>query len=151
MVLVHRWIKKSCFLSPGVSAKIYKDGDPVHVDCDPKLSGTLTFWFRINSEGASYLFTVRNSEIKENALDPKKYKITTDKNSGKAHLEIVSFEKKKDSGVYTCAAMNSNKLFFGEVTKIEGEPGGHFNKHCLVKSETLITSAFAEFYKNHLI
>ncbi|KAK7131432.1 hypothetical protein R3I94_016534 [Phoxinus phoxinus] len=79
----------------GVSAKIYKEGESVRVDCDLKQSGTLTFWFRINDK---------------------------DKNSGKVHLDIKSFEKKADSGVYTCATMNSNKLFFGGLTEIEGEP-----------------------------
>ncbi|KAK7131433.1 hypothetical protein R3I94_016534 [Phoxinus phoxinus] len=106
----------------GVSAKIYKEGESVRVDCDLKQSGTLTFWFRINDKGADFLFTVRNVDIKENLLPKEKYTVTTDKNSGKVHLDIKSFEKKADSGVYTCATMNSNKLFFGGLTEIEGEP-----------------------------
>ncbi|CAM4666115.1 unnamed protein product [Leuciscus chuanchicus] len=105
----------------GVSAKICKEGEKVRVDCDIKQSGTLTFWFRINSAGADFLFTVKNSGIKEKALQEGKYNVDVD-NSGKAYLDIKSFEKKTDTGVYTCATMNSNKLFFGGLTEIEGEP-----------------------------
>lgn len=110
-------------MSPGVSARIYKEGEKVQVDCDPKQSGTLTFWFRINSKGADYLFSVKSADIKENDLNSEHYAIN--KNSGKVQLDIKSFKKKTDSGVYVCAAMNSNKLFFGGLTRIEGEPGGH--------------------------
>ncbi|XP_051734761.1 uncharacterized protein LOC127504245 [Ctenopharyngodon idella] len=104
----------------GVSARIYKEGEKVQVDCDPKQSGTLTFWFRINSKGADYLFSVKSADIKENDLNSEHYAIN--KNSGKVQLDIKSFKKKTDSGVYVCAAMNSNKLFFGGLTRIEGEP-----------------------------
>lgn len=105
----------------GVSADIYKEGAKVRVDCDPKQSGTMTFWFRINSAGADFLFTVKQTDIKGTSLNKEKY-ITTVDNSGKAHLDIKSFDKKTDSGVYTCAAMNNNKLFFGGLTEMKGEP-----------------------------
>ncbi|XP_077104210.1 T-cell surface glycoprotein CD8 alpha chain [Siphateles boraxobius] len=104
----------------GVSAEIYKEGAKVRVDCNPKQSGTMTFWLRINSKGADFLFSVKQDTIKENALKTEKYNVKIDK--GKAHLDIKSFEKKTDSGVYICANMNNNKLFFGEQTEIQGEP-----------------------------
>lgn len=37
-------------------------------------------------------------------------------------LTIKNFDKKKDSGVYTCAAMNNNMLRFGTHTTINGKP-----------------------------
>lgn len=114
-------------MSPGVSAEIYKEGAKVRVECDIKQSGTMTFWFRINSAGADFLFTVKQEEVKERASDMK---YITEKNGGKVHLVINPFKKKTDSGVYTCATMNSNKLFFGGLTEIEGEPGGYLTvKH----------------------
>ncbi|XDV38416.1 hypothetical protein PO909_007831 [Leuciscus waleckii] len=103
----------------GVSAEIYKEGGKVQVNCDVKQSGTMTFWFRINSAGADFLFTVKQEEVKERASNMK---YTTEKTGGKVNLVIKSFEKKTDTGVYTCATMNSNKLFFGGLTEIKGEP-----------------------------
>ncbi|XP_056114196.1 T-cell surface glycoprotein CD8 alpha chain [Rhinichthys klamathensis goyatoka] len=106
----------------GVSAEIYKEGAKVRVNCDLKQSGALTFWFRIKSTGADFLFTVKQTDIKENSLNETKYSIAVDKKSGKAHFDIKSFEKKADDGIYTCATMNNNKLFFGGLTEIKGEP-----------------------------
>jgi len=123
-------------LSQGVSAEIYKEGQRIRISCVPEQSGALTFWFRIKSTGADFLFTVKQSDIKENPLSKEKYITTVDK-SGKPYLDIISFEKKADSGVYTCASMNNNKLYFGRLTEIKGEPGGYLNVK-QVKSETLI-------------
>ncbi|KAL1253262.1 hypothetical protein QQF64_017955 [Cirrhinus molitorella] len=44
------------------------------------------------------------------------------KNAGKVSLTIQSFKKNTDSGLYTCAAMNNNKLVFGDLNEIKGEP-----------------------------
>ncbi|XP_048023282.1 T-cell surface glycoprotein CD8 alpha chain [Megalobrama amblycephala] len=104
----------------GVSARIYKEGEKIEIHCDPKPSGTLTFWFRINSKGADYLFTVRNADVKDKSSSLEQF--TINNNNGKVRLDIKAFKKKTDSGVYTCASMNSNKLFFGEMTEVEGEP-----------------------------
>ncbi len=56
-----------------------------------------------------YLLTVKGTEEKSNA-DKNKYIVNTKAPSGKLGLTIKSFKKKTDSGLYTCAAMNSNKL-----------------------------------------
>lgn len=131
-------------MSPGVSAEIHKEGANIQVQCDIKQPGTMTFWFRINSAGADFLFTVKQEEVRERASNMK---YSTEKTSGKVHLVIKSFEKNTDSGVYTCATMNSNKLFFGGLTEIKGEPGGYLtvkHEHFQVKSETLITSDFSK-------
>ncbi len=78
--------------------------------------------FQINTSGAKYLLTVKGTEEKSNA-DKNKYSVNTKAPSGKLGLTIKSFKKKTDSGLYTCAAMNSNKLFFGEPEEIKGVPG----------------------------
>ncbi|KAK2872433.1 hypothetical protein Q8A67_022330 [Cirrhinus molitorella] len=87
------------------------------VNCDTKVSGAITFWFQINTSGVKYLFTLKGEDVKAIA-DAQKYKVN--KNAGKVSLAIQSFEKRTDSGLYTCAAMNNNKLIFGEVTEING-------------------------------
>uniref|UniRef100_A0A9J7YK72 Ig-like domain-containing protein n=2 Tax=Cyprinus carpio TaxID=7962 RepID=A0A9J7YK72_CYPCA len=97
---------------------IYQEGQAVPVNCDTKQPGVITFWFKINTSGAKYLFTVKGTDVKVNA-DVAKYKVNK---SGKVSLAIQSFNKKTDSGFYTCAAMNNNKLIFGELTEINGEP-----------------------------
>lgn len=117
-------------MSSAGSARIYKEGEVAKVNCEPEKSGTLTFWFQVNSEGAKYIFTLRNNEAKVIA-DGKKY--TVDVN-GKVTLAINDFKKKTDSGMYTCASLNSNQLFFGKISEIQGEPGEH------------LTIAFYKYY-----
>lgn len=39
-------------------------------------------------------------------------------------LKIKSFNKLKDSGSYSCATYNANKLNFGKATVLQGVPGG---------------------------
>ncbi|XP_052443799.1 T-cell surface glycoprotein CD8 alpha chain [Carassius gibelio] len=102
----------------GFADNVYKEGEEVTVNCDTKQPGVITFWFQINKSGLKYLFTVKSTEIKANA-DPKKYKVNQ---NAKVSLAIQSFEKNTDSGFYTCAAMNNNKLFFGGLTEIKGQP-----------------------------
>uniref|UniRef100_A0A8C2IMI0 CD8a molecule n=1 Tax=Cyprinus carpio TaxID=7962 RepID=A0A8C2IMI0_CYPCA len=102
----------------GFADNVFKEGQEVTVDCDPKQPGVITFWFQINRSGPKYLFTVKSTDVKAN-VDWTKYKVNT---NGKVSLAIQSFQKKTDSGLYTCAAMNNNRLIFGEVKEIKGEP-----------------------------
>ncbi|KAK2872432.1 hypothetical protein Q8A67_022329 [Cirrhinus molitorella] len=102
----------------GFANTVYQEGQEVTVNCDTKQAGVITFWFQINNNGAKYLFTAKSTDVKFN-VNATKYKVNP---SGKISLAIQSFEKKKDSGLYTCAAMNNNKLFFGETTNIIGKP-----------------------------
>ncbi|RXN08597.1 CD8 beta 1 [Labeo rohita] len=111
----------------GFANNVYQKGQTVTVNCDPKQSGAITFWFQINTSGAKYLFTVKGKDEKARADD---LKYTVNKNGDKVSLTIQSFEKKTDSGTYTCAAMNSNKLFFGELTEVRGEPGPKPSINC---------------------
>ncbi|XP_073681166.1 uncharacterized protein [Garra rufa] len=106
------------FFNRGFANPIYKEGVEVPVHCDPKISGAITFWFQINTSGAKYLFSVKGTEEKANA-DKTKYKVN--KNADKVSLTIQSFKKTTDSGFYTCAAMNNNRLIFGDLTEIKGE------------------------------
>ncbi|XP_026090160.1 T-cell surface glycoprotein CD8 alpha chain [Carassius auratus] len=96
----------------------YKNGQEVLVDCDPKQAGVITFWFQIKTSGPKYLFTVKGADVKSNT-DKEKYIVKT---GGKVSLAIQNFNKETDSGFYTCAAMNSNQLMFGEMTEIIGQP-----------------------------
>ncbi|XP_059381514.1 T-cell surface glycoprotein CD8 alpha chain [Carassius carassius] len=102
----------------GFGDNVYKEGQEVTVDCDTKQPGVITFWFQINRSGPKYLFTVKSTDVKAIA-DPTKYKVNK---NAKVSLTIQSFKKNTDSGFYTCAAMNNNKLFFGGLTEIKGEP-----------------------------
>ncbi len=115
-------LRLKLFLSLGCFSHLYQEEEDIQVYCDPKHHSVITFWFQINSSGAKYLLTVKGTEEKSNA-DKNKYIVNTKAPSGKLGLIIKSFKKKTDSGLYTCAAMNSNKLFFGEPEEIKGEPG----------------------------
>lgn len=94
----------------------------VPIACNPGISGTLVFWFRIQRDSLEFLFSSKNAESKTNV--DKKYKVVPSGNG--VSLEILSFNKKTDSGMYACAAMNNNKLIFGDHTIVNGEPGGYF-------------------------
>ncbi|KAM6980665.1 T-cell surface glycoprotein CD8 alpha chain [Aplochiton taeniatus] len=37
-------------------------------------------------------------------------------------LIINPFNKEKDSGAYSCASLNNNMLYFGEVTRLHAKP-----------------------------
>nr|BAD89376.1 CD8 alpha [Danio rerio] len=104
----------------GCSANFHQENSTVAVNCNPKTSGTITFMFQINSTGANCLLIAKQTEVKHNA-NSKKYSGHIDSN-GNLNVKIKSFAKRTDSGLYVCATMNNNKLFFGEVTKIQGVP-----------------------------
>ncbi|XP_043076796.1 T-cell surface glycoprotein CD8 alpha chain [Puntigrus tetrazona] len=103
----------------GFAEKVYQEGKEATVNCDTKLPGVITFWFKINRSGAKYLFTVKGTDIRSDVEDKEKYKVN---NNGKVSLTIRSFKKKSDSGLYSCASMNNNQLSFGELTEMKGEP-----------------------------
>ncbi|XP_056302620.1 T-cell surface glycoprotein CD8 alpha chain [Danio aesculapii] len=104
----------------GYSAEIYQENSIAEVNCNPKTSGTMTFMFHISSTGANCILIAKQTDVKYKA-DPEKYSGRIDSN-GNLNVKIKSFAKRTDSGVYTCATMNNNKLFFGEVTTIQGVP-----------------------------
>uniref|UniRef100_A0A672MBZ7 Ig-like domain-containing protein n=1 Tax=Sinocyclocheilus grahami TaxID=75366 RepID=A0A672MBZ7_SINGR len=102
------------------SHTFYREGQEVIIDCDPKQHSVITFWFKINKSGAQHLLTFKGMDVKDN-VDQEKYSLNKNAPS-KVSLAVKDFKKQTDSGVYTCAAMNSNKLFFGEPMEIKGEP-----------------------------
>ncbi|XP_016148367.1 uncharacterized protein [Sinocyclocheilus grahami] len=102
------------------SHTFYREGQEVIIDCDPKQHSVITFWFKINKSGAKHLLTFKGMDVKDN-VDKEKYSLNKNAPS-KVSLAVKDFKKQTDSGVYTCAAMNSNKLFFGEPIEIKGEP-----------------------------
>ncbi|XP_051536657.1 uncharacterized protein LOC127430712 isoform X2 [Myxocyprinus asiaticus] len=102
----------------GGRTQIFQEGEDVTVKCDPALSGLSFFWFRINKDGPAFLVTNKNTGIKVNVKE--KYKVI--QTSGKMCLSIRSFEKDKDSGMYSCATYNRNQLIFGDLYYIKGQP-----------------------------
>ncbi|XP_057215933.1 T-cell surface glycoprotein CD8 alpha chain isoform X2 [Triplophysa rosa] len=102
----------------GGSTLIAKEQHVVRVDCVPGITGALVFWFRIKGDGPEFLFSSKNKDTKTDV--DKKYKVVP--SGDMVHLVILSFNKKTDSGVYACAAMNNNKLIFGKHTTVNGEP-----------------------------
>ncbi|XP_051533444.1 T-cell surface glycoprotein CD8 alpha chain [Myxocyprinus asiaticus] len=103
----------------GSCARTFKEGEEVQVRCDLEAFGLMILWFRINDAGPEFLFTTKNKDIKVK-VENENYKIV--ETSGKMHLVIQSFEKKRDSGAYSCAVFNNNRLTFGKLSNIKGEP-----------------------------
>ncbi|KAI1904643.1 hypothetical protein AGOR_G00007800 [Albula goreensis] len=101
------------------TTKSFAENTQVELECDPPKKGSTTYWFRLRDSGIEFLATYTSSGF---------FKIEPDKNifgTGKIAKNILiikEFQKERDSGVYSCASMNSNRLNFGEATRIQGHP-----------------------------
>ncbi|XP_075870595.1 T-cell surface glycoprotein CD8 alpha chain isoform X2 [Nelusetta ayraudi] len=99
-----------------------KEGMPVEIKCQPPGSISLsTIWFRaLDNAGMEFIA----------AFDLNRNAKTTDwrptsefdhSNIKKDILILKSFNKKKDSGQYSCAIYKGPALIFGKVTRLVGE------------------------------
>ncbi|XP_072768742.1 T-cell surface glycoprotein CD8 alpha chain [Nerophis lumbriciformis] len=98
-----------------------KEGQKLAIQCVPSEAGSMVVWFRvlegsgmdfiasfsnqgmIKSEGASYSTTFAGKSMANNIMT------------------VASFSRDRDSGLYSCAALKSNRLVFGAVTRLLGE------------------------------
>ncbi|KAJ8262930.1 hypothetical protein COCON_G00153870 [Conger conger] len=87
------------------------DGTTVPIKCDLKDSLSTVLWFRVGNTGMEVL-----GFVDSNGVEPKD-SLTI---KSKALLEIKKFNKKRDSGVYGCSAINGKILTFGKTTTLRG-------------------------------
>ncbi|XP_014858066.1 PREDICTED: T-cell surface glycoprotein CD8 alpha chain isoform X1 [Poecilia mexicana] len=115
------------FLCPQIhsAVKTVREGESEKVKCTPPPRGTIVFWFRVVED--------QDMEFIGSFAPGGSLKIAGDNYGNDKNLVVVkqsydfvltvkSFNKKSDSGMYTCAALVSgNTLSFGQVTQLQGQ------------------------------
>ncbi|XP_008407725.1 T-cell surface glycoprotein CD8 alpha chain isoform X2 [Poecilia reticulata] len=112
------------FLCPQIhsAVKTVEEGQSEKVKCTLPAKGTIVFWFRVvEDQGMEFIGSFANTGA-EKATGPNyKKNLIVDKQSDDFVLTVKSFNKKSDSGMYTCAVLVSgNTLSFGQVTQLQG-------------------------------
>ncbi|XP_036444847.1 T-cell surface glycoprotein CD8 beta chain-like [Colossoma macropomum] len=108
------------FLSNGAYSETMKEGEDKDIPCDPKSSGTV-WWFRlINNTQSEFIASFSSSGDKK--VGDLGSKFDHQKMKSSKILTLKGFKKETDSGSYSCATINNNKLLFGSVTSLQGTP-----------------------------
>uniref|UniRef100_A0A3P9Q9D8 T-cell surface glycoprotein CD8 alpha chain-like n=1 Tax=Poecilia reticulata TaxID=8081 RepID=A0A3P9Q9D8_POERE len=105
------------------AVKTVEEGQSEKVKCTLPAKGTIVFWFRVvEDQGMEFIGSFANTGA-EKATGPNyKKNLIVDKQSDDFVLTVKSFNKKSDSGMYTCAVLVSgNTLSFGQVTQLQGK------------------------------
>lgn len=103
--------------------KDVKEGDDVTIKCEPtKEKVNIVFWFRVVNNSQMELigsFAPNTGQLKIGGPSYQKNLFVS--KSGEAFvLSVKSFNKREDSGTYTCASLVSgNTLSFGPVTVLQ--------------------------------
>ncbi|XP_017569058.1 uncharacterized protein LOC108436849 isoform X1 [Pygocentrus nattereri] len=109
------------FLFNGACSEVLKEGEDKDISCDPSSSGQTVWWFRLkNNSVLEFIASFTSSGDKkagdmDSKFDPQKMKSSK-------RLTLKGFKKETDSGSYSCASINNNKLNFGSVTSLQGTP-----------------------------
>ncbi|XP_068576567.1 T-cell surface glycoprotein CD8 alpha chain [Cebidichthys violaceus] len=97
-----------------------KEGQPVEIKCRPGEVGTMIVWFRVLDNDMEFLASFSKDgfyKSSANSFSTFSYSRMRDN-----ILTLQSFNKTRDSGIYSCASLNKgNTLQFGKVTRLVGE------------------------------
>lgn len=106
------------------------------IHCQPSQAGSMTVWFRVRDKSwmefiASFSNGVKKDMEKNASSEFTHGKIKRD------ILTLTSFQRQKDSGLYSCASLYKGKeLRFGPVTQLRGGEFSDFSPPTL-KEERL--------------
>ncbi|XP_068450681.1 T-cell surface glycoprotein CD8 alpha chain [Clinocottus analis] len=100
-----------------------KEEHQASVTCTLLPKASLVVWFRVLSTGVEFIASFSNQGMLKVAGPSFPSFFTNSMTPGIFTLHLKSFNKARDSGVYTCASLSGGvKLEFGEVTRLVGEP-----------------------------
>ncbi|XP_071372644.1 T-cell surface glycoprotein CD8 alpha chain [Centroberyx affinis] len=101
-------------------AQVTKEQMPVQIKCVPPEKVTLIVWFRVvDNKEMEFIASFSNGFLK---VSSSSYESTFNGSKISQNILVLkSFNKIRDSGIYCCASLARNKLFFGEVTRLVGE------------------------------
>ncbi|KAI4901498.1 hypothetical protein NFI96_012299 [Prochilodus magdalenae] len=105
----------------GACSQELKDGEDKDISCKLSQAGQTVWWFRlVNNTQLEFIASFSSTgDLKLKGLDGK---FDYQKMKSSTTLTLKSFNKASDSGSYSCATINSNRLFFGSVTNLRGTP-----------------------------
>lgn len=104
-------------LTLGAGKVVVREGQKVEIHCDTK--DTNVIWFRaLDTFAMEFLAYHANSGLK--AKSDTFASIFSESKLRQKILVLSSFNKARDSGLYSCASLKSNKLIFGEATRLVG-------------------------------
>ncbi|XP_028301652.1 T-cell surface glycoprotein CD8 alpha chain [Gouania willdenowi] len=94
------------------------EGEPVEIKCNSG-QGSVIVWFRVlDSSGMEFLASYLYSGALKTP-SPSFSEIFNSKTSNQNKLNLNAFNKKRDSGIYSCGSLiKGNELKFGEVTRL---------------------------------
>lgn len=100
-----------------------EEGQPVKIACRLPSPGTIVLWFRVvDDSGMEFIASFSPSGTLKKSGPNYGKNLAVEKQSNDFVLTVKAFNRKSDSGVYTCAALVSgNQLSFGQVTQLRGE------------------------------
>ncbi|KAI3370334.1 hypothetical protein L3Q82_025107, partial [Scortum barcoo] len=98
---------------------IIQDNQQVEIKCEPAERGSLIVWFRVLEKSSEFIASFSATGVlKKNSSSFSSFKYS----ESRPHtLTLVSFNKGRDSGIYTCGSLyKGNELKFGKVTRLVG-------------------------------
>uniref|UniRef100_A0A8C2ZZQ1 Ig-like domain-containing protein n=1 Tax=Cyclopterus lumpus TaxID=8103 RepID=A0A8C2ZZQ1_CYCLU len=128
---IQKWILVTlvfCQSNIKVSSKTVKDGDWVDLACAPNTGATLVIWLRVLGTGMEFIASFTKDGYLKSSTPSSESTFSDSMRGG--ILRLKSFDRTRDSGAYSCASLVSNKLEFGQVTRLVG---GEFCFRCLVE------------------
>ncbi|XP_019736542.1 T-cell surface glycoprotein CD8 alpha chain isoform X1 [Hippocampus comes] len=104
-----------------VTVQKIKEGLKVELNCRPSEVTAIIVWFRVlNKSGIEFLATFSTNGMVKSQSDSFTSTFS-DMRIRDNVLIIKSFNKGRDSGIYSCASMRSNELHFGDITRLVGD------------------------------
>ncbi|XP_034388559.1 T-cell surface glycoprotein CD8 alpha chain isoform X2 [Cyclopterus lumpus] len=98
--------------------KTVKDGDWVDLACAPNTGATLVIWLRVLGTGMEFIASFTKDGYLKSSTPSSESTFSDSMRGG--ILRLKSFDRTRDSGAYSCASLVSNKLEFGQVTRLVG-------------------------------
>lgn len=98
---------------------VVEEGQPVDITCKPDETGTMLVWFRVlDTSNMEFIASFTNTGVPKVKSSNYESIFGEMKNN---KLTLKSFNKARDSGAYSCAALVAgNRLTFGPVTRLVG-------------------------------
>lgn len=109
--------------------RVVDNGDTVEITCKFSNLASTVMWFRVlDKTGMEFIASFdMNGNLKRGHL-PEEF--NADK-MNKNILTLKSFNKAKDSGVYSCAIIHNSGLLFGQTTRLRGGEFGFKSHHIM--------------------
>ena len=94
----------------------HKEGDKVEIQCVPPNKEVPIVWLRVVDDAIEFIGSFHKNGMKR---DGKVLNPIYSERISENKIYIKRFDPRRDSGVYSCAAMTSNELIFGEGTRLQ--------------------------------